>query len=145
MALTMEEMPKEVSIAEPQLADTMEEIPKEVSTAEPQLAYAMEKPKEVSSEESSEPSGTKWWEPKKMVKVKETPETRDDLTASQGLSVIFQQVGDKKAKKTKQMKLVECSKDFKAVAERLSAAQEKKKKRKKRNKKNKVDWKVTKL
>ena len=47
--------------------------------------------------------------------------------------MIFEQVEQKKAKKTKQMKLEDCGKDYKAAAERLSSAQEKTKKRKKKN------------
>ena len=137
MALTMEKMSEEVRSEEPQLANAMEEMPEEASSVKPQLPDAMEETHiEVSSEESSEPTQTIWWEPTQMVKVNEKSDSSDESIASQELSVIVQQVPGGSGKKTKQMKIEECSKGFKAVAERLSVAQEKKK-RKKGNKKGK--------
>ena len=68
------------------MAQAMEEMPKEVSRA---------------SSGSSEPSGTKWWEPKKMDKneaKEQKSETSVDSSASEKLSVIFEQVEEKKAK-----------------------------------------------
>ena len=116
----------------------MEEMPKGSSSVKPQLADAMEEtPKEVSREESSEPTQTRWWEPTQMVKVNEKSDSGDESIASQELSVIVQQGPGGSGKKTKQMKIEDCSTGFKAVAERLSATQEKKKRRKKRNKKSK--------
>ena len=84
----------------------MEERPERASSVKPQLADAMEEtPKEVSSEESSEPTQTRWWEPTQMVKVNEKSESGDESIASQDLSVFVQQVHGGSGKKTKQMKI----------------------------------------
>ncbi|KAK2707020.1 hypothetical protein QYM36_014892 [Artemia franciscana] len=109
-----------------------------------------ETPIEVSSGDSSEVTQRRWWEPMPNVKLNENSDSSsDESNESQELSVILQQVAGgsgKKAKKTRHMKIEDCSKGFKALAEQLSATQEKKKRKKKRSKMSQEDdWKVTKL
>ena len=100
MALTMEKMSEEVRSEEPQLPDAMEETHIEVS-----------------SEESSEPTQTIWWEPTQMVKVNEKSDSSDESIASQELSVIVQQVPGGSGKKTKQHEISRREKSYTLTTE----------------------------
>ena len=106
---------------------------------------------EMSEEARSSPlKQIPWWDKKlnernlqRWKEMQEIFSSDDESMSSQELSVIFHQVAGTSRKKTKQLKIAECSKGFEAVTKRLSATQEGQQKKRRKKKKTRRAKKTT--